>query len=190
MANRAVLRTTALALLVFASCATERAARAPSRGHEPHPVHEFQERIRHYVKHAHPAAAQRRVTADPNRIDRGVNDRAAAIRRLRPSAGPGDLFHPDITAYITAIVRSEVKGPLGTGARRALRDDAPRQFTPVVNGDYPGAETLSTMPPNLLARLPRLPEALDYRFAGRHLLLRDVEANLILDYIEDCLPPQ
>ena len=44
------------------------------------------------------------------------------------------------------------------------------------------------MPPKLLLRLPRLPEEVEYRFLGRHLILRDVGANVIVDFIYNVLP--
>jgi hypothetical protein len=58
-----------------------------------------------------------------------------------------------------------------------------------VNGDYPSAAPLATVPPMLLAQLPRLPEEVEYRFFDRHLILLDVDANLIVDYIPNALPP-
>jgi hypothetical protein len=42
---------------------------------------------------------------------------------------------------------------------------------------------LSTVPPNVLAVLPKLPDDLRYRFVGRHLVLLDVRSGLILDRI-------
>ena len=50
-----------------------------------------------------------------------------------------------------------------------------------INGTYPGKRPLSTVPANILARLPRLPDDVQYRFLGRHLILHDTRANLILD---------
>jgi hypothetical protein len=47
---------------------------------------------------------------------------------------------------------------------------------------------LSLVPPALLLKLPQLPKELDYRFVGRHLILRDATANIIVDYILDAVP--
>ena len=38
-----------------------------------------------------------------------------------------------------------------------------------------------TVPPNILAALPKLPEDLEYRFVNKHMILLDVHANLIVD---------
>ena len=42
---------------------------------------------------------------------------------------------------------------------------------------------LMTVPPNILAALPKLPEDLEFRFVNRHMILLDVHANLIVDYV-------
>ena len=52
-----------------------------------------------------------------------------------------------------------------------------------INGTYPEDKPLSTVPPNILAVLPRLPDDIQYRFLGRHLILLDTRANVILDRI-------
>ena len=63
--------------------------------------------------------------------------------------------------------------------------------TPVtlrINGYYPAGAPFSSVPPSLLRKLPELPEQVRYRFVGRALILRDTEANIILDYISDVIP--
>ena len=50
------------------------------------------------------------------------------------------------------------------------------------------AAPFSSVPPSLLLKLPPLPEEVRYRFVGRSLILRDTEANVILDYIPDGVP--
>ena len=44
------------------------------------------------------------------------------------------------------------------------------------------------MSPHLLAVLPPLPTELQYRFVNRDLVLWDVRANLIVDYMKGALP--
>ena len=46
-----------------------------------------------------------------------------------------------------------------------------------VNQPYPKAEPLSTVPPDVLKALPVLPEDLEYRFVGKHLILYDARAG-------------
>ena len=52
-----------------------------------------------------------------------------------------------------------------------------------VNGRYPDAMPMSTMPPDMLAALPTLPEDLEYRFVGNRLMLLDVQSHLIIDFV-------
>jgi hypothetical protein len=47
---------------------------------------------------------------------------------------------------------------------------------------------MSTMPPDILAALPQLPEELEYRFVGDRLILLDTKAHVIVDYVDDVLP--
>jgi TonB family protein len=47
---------------------------------------------------------------------------------------------------------------------------------------------LPTMPPDLLAALPRVPNRLEYRFMNDALVLRDIEANLIIDFVPQAIP--
>jgi hypothetical protein len=54
-----------------------------------------------------------------------------------------------------------------------------------VNQPYPTSIPLVTAPPRLLARLPMIPEELEYRPIDRRLLLRDRDANLIVDVLID-----
>jgi hypothetical protein len=52
-----------------------------------------------------------------------------------------------------------------------------------VNASYPDSAPLMTVPPDILAALPKLPEDLEYRFVAKHMILLDVRANLIVDYV-------
>ena len=66
-------------------------------------------------------------------------------------------------------------------------DENPGAFPFNVNGVYPKDEPLGTIPPNILGALPPLPEALEYRFVNKHLILRDARANLIVDFIPNAI---
>lgn len=73
--------------------------------------------------------------------------------------------------------------------RTSLRNDEPVSDVPVrVNAVYPEHIPLQTTPPSILLNLPELPRELDYRIVGHTLVLRDVGANLIVDYIPGAIP--
>jgi len=155
---------------------------------------EFTERVKAYTdlsgrleKELPPLGTQ----ATPPEI---VNHKQAlekAIRKARSGARQGDLFGPPLRERFVAVVRSESRGRTGTPVKKIIREDNPNQNAKTVplaiNAAYPDASPLSTVPPTLLLRLPTLPESLDFRFVGKALVLRDVRANLIVDFIPDAL---
>ena len=57
-----------------------------------------------------------------------------------------------------------------------------------VNGRYPDNVPLATVPPRVLQTLPKLSQDLEYRFIGDSLILLDVRAHVIADFIEDIVP--
>jgi len=57
-----------------------------------------------------------------------------------------------------------------------------------INESYPEKVPLQSTPPTLLMNLPELPKGLEYRILGRELVLRDSDANIIVDYVPNALP--
>jgi len=80
-----------------------------------------------------------------------------------------------------------LQGPTGVELRRAMNDDAPSPIPLRVHAEYPPGWPLASVPPAILASLPKLPEDLEYRFVGKAMLLLDVHANLIIDFIPDAI---
>jgi hypothetical protein len=113
---------------------------------------------------------------------------AAAIQRARANAKPGDLFVspvvPVIKQRVVDAVRRENLGPVLAG----IDDEDLKPAKPSIHMRFPAAAPMATMPPSLLAVLPTLPPSLEYRILGNFLVLRDVEAALILDYIPAAVP--
>jgi hypothetical protein len=130
--------------------------------------------------------------AAPEAIEAHRSALSEAIRRERAAARRGDIFFDPAADAVRRIVRNELRGPGGEVVRRAVRDGNPQvEGKPIavkVNGIYPTSAPVSTMPPSLLANLPKLPEELEYRFVGRHLILRDVGASLIVDFVWEAAP--
>ena len=120
-----------------------------------------------------------RVTEDVREIRRAQRALAKRIRVARDGARQGDIF----TAAIGVEFREVLRLEMDADTWAAIMDDNPGEFSNRINGTYPGKRSLSTVPPNILALLPRLPEDVQYRFLGRHLVLHDTRANLILDRI-------
>jgi len=108
-----------------------------------------------------------------------------AIRTARAGAKPGDVLSRDIAHVFRLTVKADFERR-STHGRKVLLDEMPH-FRPVVNQTYPSAWPLQTFPPTLLAELPKLPPELEYRFVSNALILRDVKANIVVDYILDVL---
>jgi hypothetical protein len=167
-------------------------AKAPDA---PNPVEdprfkEFFDRVRAYIK-VHDAAAARvptlKETSDPRQVSGREKALADAIRVERAGARQGDVFSPSAAREIGDIVTEDFNvRPVKD--QHAILAEVPVKVPPAINTDYPTAMPLATVPPGLLLKLPTLPMELEYRFLGRHLILRDIKANLIVDFIADAVP--
>lgn len=154
---------------------------------------EFDQRIKAYTElraDLSTGAAKVNETAKPEEISAARQLVAAKIVAARSAAKPGDIFTPAVQAHIRAILVIEMKGVKGQNARGSIWDEGPGPgaFKLQVNTTYPKEQPLGSVPPGILAKLPALPEGLEYRFVYRHLLLRDAQANLILDFMPAALP--
>jgi hypothetical protein len=126
-------------------------------------------------------------TAEPAEISAREQALADGIRAARPQARIGDVFGP-AGPSLAAIVREDFASRART-ERRALVAELPTAAAPAVNAAYPASLPLLTLPPALLDALPKIPRPLEYRLFGRHLILRDAEANLVVDVLPDVLRP-
>ena len=57
-----------------------------------------------------------------------------------------------------------------------------------VNKPYPEKIPITTMPPTLLQRLPKLPKRIEYRVVGEDLVLEDMESRLVIDIFSGAFP--
>ena len=119
------------------------------------------------------------VTDDVAEIRRAIRALAKEIRVARAGAKQGDIFTPTISVEFRRVLFLEVD----PNTWEAIMDDNPGELSNHINGDYPEGKPLSTVPANVLAVLPRLPADIQYRFLGRHLILFDARASVILDRI-------
>jgi hypothetical protein len=117
------------------------------------------------------------VTDDPADIIRAELALATRIQAARAGARQGDIFTREIRADFRRVLRLETDQP----TRAAIMDENPGAFSSRINRIYPKEHPVSTVPANILAALPRLPDDIQYRFLGPHLVLHDIRANIILD---------
>ena len=112
---------------------------------------------------------------------------AAAIRAARRNAKPGDLIPPAVQEQIRQTVLSDLKARTAD-AKRATLEEVPEGPLPGINKTYPEQLALPTVPPLMLANLPRLPDNLQYRFFGRHVVILDGDTEIVVDYVRNSLP--
>ena len=130
---------------------------------------------------------------DPTRSQEEIATRATALGNAliaaRPQAKQGDIFSPEVAAFLATLIREEYKrrSPPVLETREDQQEELP-DFVPKVNQIYPTTYPLATFPPALLPVLPPLPEEVEYRIVQNYLILRDVEANLIVDFMPGGVP--
>lgn len=163
---------------------------------------EFSDRAEKYVELHKKLAAKVPALpekAAPEQIEAHENALAKAVRAGRPNAKQGEMFFPEVVPVFLELLRSDLAGAQGRDARETIKEGNPRVEKPTAppgepkpkpvklapNAPYPEGAPLSTVPPDLLAKLPKLPEPLEYRFVGGHLILHDAEARLVVDYLKE-----
>ena len=152
---------------------------------------EFAVRVQYYMDVRDLAAATvpaQTVTPHPAEIRRISDALAVAIRTVRVDARQGDIFTPRIAMAFRAAIGSgchDEYTELLAIFSEELTSPLP---APVVHGRWPMGVPVPTMPPDLLAALPRLPPGLQYRFVNRDLVLIDIDANLIVDFVPEAIP--
>jgi len=171
------------------AAAQEPATQKPAVNAQAAAISAFVARLEAYLvlrNKAESGLSPQQETNDPAAILVRERALARAIRAARPGAQAGDLFGRDMTPLLVQVIRRDWKGRAPRD-RAALFSEMPKPFVPRVNADYPAGWPLMTFPATLLRELQPLPDDLEYRFVGRHLILRDSKANLIVDVIRDVL---
>jgi len=175
------------AFAVFICLASPAVGRAQARVNpQAAALADFSRRVADYL------ALEKRVTADlpplkktddPVEISGRELAIGAAVRAARAGARQGDVM----TSAVAKIFRKDIKAEFRKRTvreQRLMRDQIPN-FHPKVNQTYPSTWPLATVPPTLLATLPILPEGLEYRLLSDAMIVRDVKANIIVDFILD-----
>lgn len=154
---------------------------------------EFKARVDAYLeihKEVAKGDAKPRETEDPAKISASKKVLAGRVQAARVTAKPGDIFTPAVQPVFRRLLAPELKGEDGHDAKEVLKDDAPAAGTVPfkVNAKYPESQPLPSVPANLLLALPALPAPLEYRIVGKHLLILDMAADLVVDYMLNVMP--
>jgi len=186
--KRDTLRCLAVALgIALAPAASGRQAVNP----RAEVLSQFQKRVEAYLELRGKAAEglkKLEETRNPEEVTARQQALGRAIKAARPGARPGDVFFPEVAALVKEAVREDFRRRPASERSAALAS-VPNAPKVGINDQYPSAMPLATVPARLLAHLPRLPEELEYRFLGSRLILRDLDANLVVDFVDSALPP-
>ena len=155
-------------------------------------IAEFQKRVAEYVelhrklKATLPSLPKK---ASPAAVDEHQRALGRLIQQARKNEGVGDIFTRDVRPVLRRLLYGLFTGPEGKSLRDAVMEENPGETVKlVVNGRYPDTFPLSSVPPQILKALPPLPEELEYRFIQTSLILLDVDAHIIVDYLTGAVP--
>ena len=112
---------------------------------------------------------------------------AAGIQRARAKAKVGAIFSPAISAVIKKQIADAIRTENLAPVLADIDDEKALNLKPKVHLRLPVSAQMATMPASLLKVLPNLPKELEYRILGPDLVIRDVDASLILDYIPNAV---
>jgi hypothetical protein len=154
---------------------------------------DFDARVKKYVDIKGEAAkgdAKLKQSEDPAELKRRQDALAARIRGLRADAKAGDILTVETRNAFRRLLAPELKGEDGRDAKAVLKEDAPAPgAVPLkVNAKYPEGTPLPSVPATLLMNLPSLPEGVEYRIIGKDLVLLDIDAQLIVDFMRNAIP--
>lgn len=181
----------ATALLVLFASVGQAQAQSTNLGSNPPDFHvqiwgdtvaDFNARVRTYfelrgkLEEGLPALI---VTGRPAEIRLAQFALARQVRVARRGARQGEFF----TVTTSLEFKRVLLLTMNATTWAVIMDENPGELRHQINGSYPDGKPFSTVPGTILALLPQLPDDIQYRFLGRHLILYDLRANVILDRI-------
>ena len=165
-------------------------ARQP-QGPEAAVFAEFDARVKEYIelhRKLEDTLPKLSKNSTPEQIDSHQRALARLVQEARAGARPGSIFTPRVQVVVRRLMAQVFGGPDGAALKSSIMDENPGPMKLTVNGRYPDSVPLSTVPPQVLQGLPKLPDELEFRFIGRHLILMDEHAHIIVDLVENVLP--
>jgi hypothetical protein len=152
---------------------------------------DFQKRVQAYLelrKKVEESVPKAKETDQPEQIKARRLLLAQKMMVARRNAKRGDIFTEEIREEFRNTIRRTFRGPEGRKLRQTIREGDPVKLRLQVNQTYPEDFPVTTMPPTLLAALPKLPPEVEYRVVGRDFVLQDAELRLVLDFIREGYP--
>ena len=153
---------------------------------------EFSDRVQKYVqlhKYVEGTVPKLKATNEPELIVAHQKILARKIKAARAHAKRGDIFTPAAREDFLKAMASEFQGPQAPHAKATMKQGAPLKEVHLhVNDIYPESIPYTSVPPTMLQKIPKLPEEVAYRAVSSDLVLLDVKANLVVDYLPGVIP--
>jgi hypothetical protein len=164
-------------------------------------LEDFRAALKVYVDQTQPFRKDAAAKADavsnqqsPEGSDEAVRLRqrtlADAIQtKIRPDARQGDVLTRATADVIRQQLAAAFTGPNAALIRSTLQDqNEGRAAESVALAINQVAATVPRVPPTLLDALPQMPQQLEFAFSGRTLILRDVDADIVVDFMTQAFP--
>jgi len=188
--------TACLLTVMLAGSSPARAQALPSKSPPANSnsmvISDYEKRVEDYVKlrkHESAGIPPLKTTDSPEQIKERQLLLATKLKSERSQAKKGDIFTPDTCQLFKNLIAQAYRESDPAKVKASLRHSEPVKDIPVyVNESYPEKVPLQTTPPSILGNLPPLPKDLEYRIVGQSLVLRDMEANIVVDFIPGALP--
>jgi len=189
-----VSRMGTILLVGFCAAAPLDAARAPQQpavNPDAATIADFQKRVEAYVAlHNKVDATLPEPSADgrPEAVVEHQRAFAKMMQQERSHAQAGDILTKPMRNVVRRLLASVFRGPNGRDIKHSILDEYTGNFALRVNQSYPDNMPFSSVPLPILEGLPKLPEALSYRFVGQRLILLDPHGRLVVDIMEKAFP--
>ena len=128
------------------------------------------------------------ITSDPHALVAPRRAMNREMRMARREARQGDIFTPPLEGYFRKTIAETLRRERIVDLLTTIEDENTVHTPAKVNGDYPAGRSVPAMPPCLLEELPPLPREVRYSLIGPELILWDLHAGLIVDYVRHAVP--
>jgi hypothetical protein len=185
------VRAVAGATFLIIACDNAYAGQTPT---EERALHRFGQAVSEYARlhqQLERSLPPLEVTDDMEALYEVIDALADRIREARPQARQGDIFDPAVSHFLRIRIQTTLRDheiEVGNLLADIMAEVPPGTERPRVNERFPW-EWGAAVPLCVLEVLPELPEDLEYRFAGRDLVLVDIHAELVVDIMFGALPP-
>jgi hypothetical protein len=114
---------------------------------------------------------------------------AEAIQHtVRPMAQQGDLLSPSVARLIRQQLATASSGPKADIIRDEMQEQNEGLTAEATTVAVNQMVSAPRVPPVLVDLLPQLPQQVEFAFRGRTLILRDVDADVVVDFILMAFP--